>query len=194
MCLSCDVVLARLFPSAAKTPVLKRDSLPGLCPDEDTWSRASVSPPQDVMRNKIEAFVVVNWCWVWPLPYSLTKAASYRVRLLKTLGIYFCVCASIILFWLSSQVRESDSSSSFPKTPICVSVQIVKFFVQILWKMLQNRIESSGRNPHTYGHLTDDKAKTVSSISGAGKTGQLHEKSEITTFSNTKHKNKLKMD
>ena len=35
---------------------------------------------------------------------------------------------------------------------------------------------------------------TVSSISGAGKTGQLHVKNEIRTFSNTTYKNKLKMD
>ena len=33
--------------------------------------------------------------------------------------------------------------------------------------------------------------KTVFSISGAGKTGQLH---EIRTFSNMIHKNKLKME
>ena len=36
--------------------------------------------------------------------------------------------------------------------------------------------------------------KTVSSISGAGKTGQLHVKNEIRTLPNTIHKNKLKMD
>ena len=37
--------------------------------------------------------------------------------------------------------------------------------------------------------------KTVSSISGAEKTGQLHvKKNEIKTFFNTIHKNKLKMD
>ena len=36
--------------------------------------------------------------------------------------------------------------------------------------------------------------KTVSSISVAGKTGQLHEKNEIRTLPNTIHKNKLKMD
>ena len=36
--------------------------------------------------------------------------------------------------------------------------------------------------------------KTGSSISGDGKTGQLHVKNEIRTFSNTIHKNKLKMD
>ena len=36
--------------------------------------------------------------------------------------------------------------------------------------------------------------KTVSSISGAGKTGQLHVKNEIRTFPSTIHKNKLKMD
>ena len=35
--------------------------------------------------------------------------------------------------------------------------------------------------------------KTVFSVSGAGKTGQLHVK-EIGTFSNTTHKNKFKMD
>ena len=36
--------------------------------------------------------------------------------------------------------------------------------------------------------------KTVSSISGTGKTGQLHVKSEIKTLSNTIHKNRLKID
>ena len=36
--------------------------------------------------------------------------------------------------------------------------------------------------------------KTASSISGAGKTGQLHVKNEIRTLPNTIHKNKLKMD
>ena len=36
--------------------------------------------------------------------------------------------------------------------------------------------------------------KTASSISGAGKTGQLHVKNEIRTLFNTTHKNKLKMD
>ena len=37
-------------------------------------------------------------------------------------------------------------------------------------------------------------AKTASSINGAGKTGQLHEKNEIRTLPNTIHKDKLKMD
>ena len=36
--------------------------------------------------------------------------------------------------------------------------------------------------------------KTVSSISGAEKTGQLHVKNEIRTLPNIIHKNKLKMD
>ena len=36
--------------------------------------------------------------------------------------------------------------------------------------------------------------KTASSISGAGKTGQLHEKNEIRILPNTIHKNKFKMD
>ena len=37
-------------------------------------------------------------------------------------------------------------------------------------------------------------AKTASSLSGAGKTGQLHEKNEIRTLPNTIHKDKLKVD
>ena len=36
--------------------------------------------------------------------------------------------------------------------------------------------------------------KTASSVSGAGKTGQLHVKNELRTLPNTIHKNKLKMD
>ena len=36
--------------------------------------------------------------------------------------------------------------------------------------------------------------KTGSSISSAGKTGQLHVKTEIRTFFNTIHRNKLTMD
>ena len=36
--------------------------------------------------------------------------------------------------------------------------------------------------------------KTISSTSGAGKTGQLLVKNETRTLSNTIHKNKLKMD
>ena len=36
--------------------------------------------------------------------------------------------------------------------------------------------------------------KTVSSISGAGKTGELHFKNEIRILPNTIHKNKLKLD
>ena len=36
--------------------------------------------------------------------------------------------------------------------------------------------------------------KTASSINGAGKTGQIMEKNENRTLSNTIHKNKLKID
>ena len=35
---------------------------------------------------------------------------------------------------------------------------------------------------------------TVSSLSGAGETGQLHLKNKIRTLSNTVHKNQLEMD
>ena len=41
---------------------------------------------------------------------------------------------------------------------------------------------------------TYSKGKIVSSMSGAGKTRQLHVKDEIRTFSDNIHKNKLKMD
>ena len=36
--------------------------------------------------------------------------------------------------------------------------------------------------------------KTIFLTSDAGKTGQLHEKNEIRTFSHTTYKNKLKMN
>ena len=54
-------------------------------------------------------------------------------------------------------------------------------------------------NPATYGQIIYDKGakngeKTLSSIHGTKKIGQLHEKNEIRTFSNTIHKNKFKMD
>ena len=39
-----------------------------------------------------------------------------------------------------------------------------------------------------------NRAQTVSSINGAGKTGQLHIKEEIRTLPNTILKGKLKMD
>ena len=39
-----------------------------------------------------------------------------------------------------------------------------------------------------------NEEKTVTSKNSAGKTGQLHLKSEIRSFFNTIHKNKLKMD
>ena len=38
-----------------------------------------------------------------------------------------------------------------------------------------------------------NEVETVSSISGTGKTGQLHVQSEIRTFSCTVYKNKVKM-
>ena len=41
---------------------------------------------------------------------------------------------------------------------------------------------------------THNGGKTVSPVSGAGKTGQLRLKNDIRTLSNTIHKNILKMD
>ena len=62
-----------------------------------------------------------------------------------------------------------------------------------------SRTETPEINPHTNDRFIFDKVvknwkKTVSSISGAGKTGQLHETNEMRTFSYTIHKNKLKED
>ena len=62
-----------------------------------------------------------------------------------------------------------------------------------------NKMQRPETEPHTYGQSICKKEariqngeKTISSISGAGKTEQLHVKA-IRDFSNTIHKNKLKM-
>ena len=57
--------------------------------------------------------------------------------------------------------------------------------------MEQNR---KPRNKTIYVWSIYNGENTVSSISGAGKTGQLHVKEEIRTFYNIIYKTKLKMD
>ena len=64
-----------------------------------------------------------------------------------------------------------------------------------------NKIESPEKNHVPMGILFLTKqariynaAKTASSVTGAGKTGQLHVKKEIRPLPNTTHKDKLKMD
>ena len=68
-----------------------------------------------------------------------------------------------------------------------------------------NKIERSEIKPHTYRYFVlfcflakeariYNRAKTASSISGAGKTGQLHVKNEIRALPYTIHKDKFKMD
>ena len=58
-----------------------------------------------------------------------------------------------------------------------------------------NRIESPEINPHTYCKFMTKEAdiyngeKTVFSVSGVGKTGQLHEKNEIRTYYHIIYKN-----
>ena len=64
------------------------------------------------------------------------------------IGLYFCFCASAILFWwlcLCSIIRSQEGwflqlHSSFSRPlwllrVFCVSIWIVKFFVLVLWKM-----------------------------------------------------------
>ena len=60
-----------------------------------------------------------------------------------------------------------------------------------------NSIVSPEMNSHTCGHLVCDKGdkntgwrKDMASVSGAGKSGRLHVKSEIRTLPNTIYKNK----
>ena len=80
--------------------------------------------------------------------------------------------------------------------------------IKMVWYRQKNRnadqwsrLESPEVNSHSCGHIVYDKGgennecrKGISSISGAGKSGQLHVKNEIRIHPNTVYKNKLKMD
>ena len=64
-----------------------------------------------------------------------------------------------------------------------------------------NGVESTELNPHLHSQSiltkeakTHNGVKTVYSINGAGKTGQIHAKNENRPPSYITHKNKLKLD